>query len=92
VNVARGTLIDEAALVDALRAGRLAGAALDAVAAEPLAADSPLWDLPNVLITPHQAPLTDRFADHLTDFWVDNIRRFAAGQPLRGVVDRQARY
>jgi D-2-hydroxyacid dehydrogenase (NADP+) len=92
VNVARGSLLDEPALVDALRQGRLAGAGLDAVAAEPLPADSPLWDLPNVLITPHQSPMTDRWPDHLTAFWAENIRRFADGEELLGAVHRDAGY
>ncbi|HEY3109355.1 MAG TPA: D-2-hydroxyacid dehydrogenase [Chloroflexota bacterium] len=92
INVARGQLVDEAALTDALRAGQIAGAGLDAFAAEPLAADSPLWDLPNVLITPHASAVTDRLGDHFVDFWAENIRRFAEGRPLLGVVDRQAGY
>ena len=62
------------------------------MAVEPLPADSPLWALEHVLITPHTAPLTDRFADHLVAFWADNIARFAEGAPLRGLVDRQAGY
>jgi phosphoglycerate dehydrogenase-like enzyme len=92
INVARGQLVDEAALIAALRAGQIAGAGLDAFAAEPLAADSPLWELPNVVITPHTSAVTDRLGDHFVGFWADNIRRFAEGQPLLGVVDRQAGY
>jgi len=92
INVARGRLVDEAALVAALRSGRIAGAGLDTVGAEPLAADSPLWSLPNVVITPHIAPRTDAVFRHMVDFWCDNIRCFAAGQPLHGLVDRQAGY
>ena len=92
VNVARGGLVDESALIEALRAGRLGGAGLDATAVEPLPADSPLWDLPNVIITPHVAPGRDRLAEHLTDFWCENLRRFAEGEPLLGVVDREAGY
>jgi phosphoglycerate dehydrogenase-like enzyme len=92
VNVARGQLVDEAALIEALRDGLIAGAGLDAVAAEPLAPDSPLWDLPNVIITPHTSAVTDRLAEHFVDFWAENIRRFAEGEPLMGVVDREAGY
>ena len=92
VNVTRGGLVDEAALVAALKEGRLAGAGLDATAVEPLPADSPLWDLPNVIITPHISPGRDRVGGALVDFWCENIRRFTEGEPLRGVVDRQARY
>jgi phosphoglycerate dehydrogenase-like enzyme len=92
VNVARGQLVDEAAMTEALRDGRLAGAGLDAVAVEPLASDSPLWDLPNVIITPHTSAVTDRLGDHFVDFWAENIRRFAEGEPLLGGVDRHAGY
>lgn len=92
VNVARGGLVDEDALVDALRAGRLAGAGLDAAAVEPLPAESPLWDMPNVLITPHIAPGRDRAQDEVAAFLGENIRRFVDGEPLRGLVDRRARY
>jgi phosphoglycerate dehydrogenase-like enzyme len=92
VNVARGQLVDEAAMTQALRDGRLAGAGLDAVAVEPLAPDNPLWDLPNVIITPHTSAVTDRLGDHFVDFWAENIRRFAEGEPLLGGVDRHAGY
>lgn len=92
VNVTRGRLVDEEALVTALREGRIAGAGLDATAVEPLPAESPLWEMPNVIITPHVSPGRDRMGHELVDFWCDNIRRFAEGRPLRGVVDRHARY
>jgi phosphoglycerate dehydrogenase-like enzyme len=62
------------------------------VAAEPLGPDSPLWELPNVIITPHTSAVTDRLAEHFVDFWAENIRRFAEGEPLRGIVDREAGY
>jgi D-2-hydroxyacid dehydrogenase (NADP+) len=92
VNVARGSLVDEAALVDALREGRLKGAGLDAFEEEPLPADSPLWSLPNLVMTPHRSAITDGVADAIVAFWTDNIRRFAAGQPLQGTVNRTAGY
>ena len=92
VNVARGRLVDEEALAEALRAGRIAGAGLDATAVEPLPSDSPLWALPNVIITPHVAPARDRLNEHLVDFWCQNIRRFADHEPLHGLVDRHAGY
>jgi D-2-hydroxyacid dehydrogenase (NADP+) len=92
VNIARGALVDEAALIDALRQGRLAGAGLDATAIEPLPADSPLWAMHNVIITPHVAPARDRLGEHMVEFWCENIRRFVEGQPLLGLVDRQAGY
>jgi phosphoglycerate dehydrogenase-like enzyme len=92
INVARGRLIDEPALVAALTAGRLGGAGLDALTVEPLPADSPLWGLPNVIITPHTSAITDGLGDRFVAFWAENIRRFATGQPLRGLVDKQAGY
>jgi phosphoglycerate dehydrogenase-like enzyme len=92
VNVTRGGLVDEEALVAALHDGRLAGAGLDATAAEPLPAESPLWAMPNVIITPHIAPGRDRVGREVVDFWCENIRRFAEGEPMRGAVDRHARY
>jgi D-2-hydroxyacid dehydrogenase (NADP+) len=92
VNVARGGLVDEEALIEALRTGRLAGAGLDVTAVEPLPAESPLWALPNVIITPHVAPARDRLNEHCVDFWCENIRRFVAQAPLLGLVDRHAGY
>ncbi len=92
INVARGRLVDEDALIGALRAGRLGGAGLDATVVEPLPPESPLWTLPNVIITPHIAPARDRFNVQMADFWRENIRRFAEGEPLLGAVDRQAGY
>jgi phosphoglycerate dehydrogenase-like enzyme len=92
VNVARGGLVDEAALVTALREGVLAGAGLDATTLEPLPVDSPLWEMPNVIITPHIAPGRDQLGRELSVFWCENIRRFVEGEPLLGVVDRHARY
>jgi phosphoglycerate dehydrogenase-like enzyme len=92
INVARGGLVDEEALVAALQRGQLAGAGLDATAVEPLPAESLLWAMPNVIITPHVAPGRDRLAEHMVDFWCENIRRFVEGQELLGVVDRNAGY
>lgn len=85
VNVGRGATVDEEALVDALREGRIGGAALDVAAVEPLPVDSPLWDAPNVLITPHAAGGRPLGADELI---VANIRALLAGEPLRNVVER----
>jgi phosphoglycerate dehydrogenase-like enzyme len=92
VNVARGALVDEAALVAALRARRLAGAGLDVFAVEPLPPDHPLWTLPNVIVTPHTANRAAWVTQRTTDFIRDNIRRFGQGEPLLGLVDREAGY
>jgi phosphoglycerate dehydrogenase-like enzyme len=87
VNVARGALVHEAALVSALETGRIAAAGLDAFAREPLAGDSPLWALPNVLITPHSASFQGDYWGPVVDLFLDNMRRFRRGEPLRNVVD-----
>jgi phosphoglycerate dehydrogenase-like enzyme len=92
INIARGHLIDEVALVKALESGQIAGAGLDAFAAEPLDPRSPLWRMPNVIITPHTSAITDRLGDHFVDFWSENIRRFVEGEPLLGLVDKNAGY
>lgn len=92
INVSRGALIDEAALIAALRAGRIAGAGLDVTANDPIPADSPLWDLPNTIITPHIATETLQMSDDVVAFWCENIRRFAEHEPLLGLMDRQAGY
>ena len=92
VNVARGDVVDEGALADALRAGALRGAALDVFAREPLPPDSPLWTLPNVLITPHVSATTARFWEREAALIRDNVDRYLRGDPLRNVVDRSAGY
>jgi phosphoglycerate dehydrogenase-like enzyme len=91
VNVARGSLVDEPALIAALEEGHLGGAGLDVFAREPLDRHSPLWEMPNVLITPHypnvqgwELPTVQRF--------IDNAERFLAGRPLRDVVDKRRGY
>jgi D-3-phosphoglycerate dehydrogenase len=89
INVARGPLVVEADLVAALRAGQLAAAALDVTEVEPLAPSSPLWDMPNVIITPHVGGQSRLRIDQMTDFFCDNLRRYLAGQPLRNLVDKQ---
>lgn len=87
VNVARGEVIDEAALIHALRERWIAGAALDVVAEEPLPRTSPLWSLPGVVITPHLSALTTGYAHRVATLFADNLQRFRAGQPLRHQVD-----
>jgi phosphoglycerate dehydrogenase-like enzyme len=87
VNVARGEVVDEAALIDALRAGQLGGAYLDVFAHEPLAATSPLWSLPNVIDTQHSAGFSDGNAARVVDIFLDNLRRWSAGDTLRNRVD-----
>ena len=92
-NIGRGALIDEVALVQALRSGHLRGAALDVFAREPLASDSPLWHLPQVLHTPHVAGVSPRqFWDRLSELFLDNWTLYRAGKPLRNLVDKQAGY
>ncbi len=87
VNVGRGRVIEEQALVSALRAGKLKGAALDVFAIEPLPAETPLWGLPNVLISPHTAALSPRENERIVRLFADNLNRYLAGQPLRNRVD-----
>ncbi|MGO4304477.1 D-2-hydroxyacid dehydrogenase [Cupriavidus sp. RAF12] len=86
VNVARGEVVDEPALVDALRDGRLAGAYLDVFAHEPLPADSPVWALPNVIATPHSAGFSDGNAARVVDIFLDNLSRWVRGEALRNAV------
>jgi len=83
INVGRGELIDETALAEALRSGHLGGAALDVFEVEPLAGDSPLWDLPNVIVTPHSAGTTDLSRDRAAGLFIDNLGRYTRGEPLR---------
>ena len=92
VNVSRGKLVDEAALIGALETGRLRGAALDVFAHEPLDPASPLWRRPDVLITPHVSGFHAGYWPQATRLFADNLRRFSAGQPLANVVDKEAGY
>ena len=92
VNVARGRHVDTAALVRALQEGSIGGAALDVTDPEPLPDDSPLWQLPNCLVTPHTANPWETAQPLLSRRITENVRRFAAGEPLLGVVDLGAGY
>src|SRR2546423_7057794 len=92
INIARGTIIDEPAVIEALQSGRLAGAALDVFAREPLPADSPLWDMPNVLVTPHSMSTACNENERLTDLFCDNLRRYLNSEPLRNQIDKVRGY
>lgn len=92
VNVGRGGLVDERVLVRALQEGWIAGAGLDVFETEPLPADSPLWDMENVIITPHYAGLTPHYHERALAIFLDNLRRYRAGEPLRNVVDKRLGY
>jgi phosphoglycerate dehydrogenase-like enzyme len=92
VNVARGKLVDDEAVVEALRDGRLGGAALDVFSQEPLEPSSPYWDLPNVIVTPHTSGAMQDYWTPLVALFADNLRRFEKGEPLRNVVDKVAGY
>ena len=92
INVARGRLIDERALIRALRDGNLGGAVLDTFRDEPLPPMSSFYDLPNVIVTPHTAWSSGRVLDRSVELFCDNLRRFATGEPLLNVVDPDAGY
>ena len=92
INVGRGETVDQDALIDALRDGVIAGAGLDVTTPEPLPPDSPLWALPNVIITAHYAGWSDTMLDRIYAIFVDNLRRFDRDEPLRNRVDVRAGY
>ena len=89
INVSRGPLVEDDALLEAIRGGRLAGAVLDVFDEEPLPPDSPWWDAPNVIVTPHVSGATARFFDDLV---VENVRRYLAGESLLNPVDPERGY
>lgn len=89
INVARGPVVDEPALVEALRSGHLSAAGLDVTEVEPLPQASPLWELPNVIITPHVGAQSRRRVDDTTTFFCENLLRYLKGQPLHNLVDKQ---
>jgi phosphoglycerate dehydrogenase-like enzyme len=92
INVARGKLIDDEAVIAALRDGRLGGAALDVFTTEPLAPESPYWDLPNVIVTPHTSGALEDYWTPLVSLFSENLRRFESGRDLVNVVDKIAGY
>jgi len=92
INIARGPIVDEAALAAALAEHRIGGAALDVFETEPLPASSPLWTLDNVILTPHVSNSSPKVKERSLALVVENVRRFKAGEPLLNLVDRSAGY
>jgi phosphoglycerate dehydrogenase-like enzyme len=92
INIARGRLVDEAALRRALESGWIGGAVLDVFSEEPLSEDSPLYDTPNLVITPHTSWASDQVVERSVDLFVENLRHDRAGEPLRNLVDLDAGY
>lgn len=92
INVSRGPLVDQTALAQALREKKIGGAALDVFDQEPLPSDSPLWDLENLLITPHTAAMTEKLWERHYHLIADNLRRYLAHEPLQAIVDKQKGY
>ena len=92
VNVARGAVVEESALVEALESGHVGGAALDVFQEEPLPGDSPFWAMPNVVVCAHSAGTSDRENERITDIFCENLRRYLAGEPLLNVLDLARMY
>lgn len=92
VNVGRGSTVDQSALVRAIQQGRLAGAALDVFEEEPLPEDSPLWDLPNVIVSPHASADVAGWREQLVELFVENLQRYLSGRPMKNVVDKDRGY
>src|SRR5260370_26040338 len=92
VNIARGDVCNESDLIRALEEKQIAGAALDVFEHEPLPSDSPLWRLPNVLISPHISSLTPKYDERAAELFAENVRRYMTGEPLLNAVDRTLVY
>ncbi|MBP63249.1 MAG: phosphoglycerate dehydrogenase [Planctomycetaceae bacterium] len=92
VNISRGGIVDEQALCEVLQNGHLRGAGLDVTETEPLPADSPLWDTPRLVITPHCAGISPGRNRRLTEFFCENLRRYLAGESLANVIDQKRGY
>jgi len=87
INIARGAVVDQNALIESLQSGHLRGAALDVFAPEPLPKGNPLWEMPNVLISPHSASTADTENQKLTTLFIDNLKRYLKGEPLVNKLD-----
>jgi len=92
VNIARGSVVDEEALIRALQEGWIGGAGLDVTEEEPLPKESPLYDMPNVILTPHISGGSERYAERFAELFADNLRRYRAGRELRNLVDTELGY
>ncbi len=92
INIARGPVVDEPALIECLQAKRILGAGLDVFETEPLQKDNPLWQLPNVIVTPHLAGNMPDYDDRAFTIFLENLRRLNAGEPLQNVVDKKLGY
>jgi len=92
INIARGRIVDEEALIEALREKRIGGAGLDVTIVEPMPPNSPFWDLPNVILTPHVSGTLTNYVDRATEFFSDNLARYLAGRRRRNIVNRQRGY
>jgi phosphoglycerate dehydrogenase-like enzyme len=92
VNVGRGTTVDEPALIDGLRSGRIGMAVLDVTAVEPLPPESPLWELPNVIVAPHTAAISSHEPGLIAELFAENARRLLDGEPLRNRVNTEEFY
>ena len=92
INIARGKIVDETALIKTLQAGEIAGAGLDATDPEPVAQDNPLWEMDNVIITPHNAGQSPKAPRRVFELFCENLKHFIAGEPLINVVDKTRGY
>ena len=92
INISRGSIVDEPALINALDSGHLGGFASDVFWKEPLPPESPFWDMPNVIISPHSASTADTENDKLTEIFLDNLSRYIDGRPLRNILNKKTLY
>lgn len=92
INISRGKVVDEEALIEALKSGKLAGAGLDVTYEEPCPTDNPLWELSNVILTSHSAGQSQLYRRRVIQLFIDNLRRYVNGEPLQNVVDKEKGY